>query len=320
MKEVFKPKKFRGDSACVVRDAVRVSEEYMDKGYSVTVRQLYYQMVAQDLFPDSWIDSNYNSKNGLPYDTKNTIKNYQRFVKLVSEARLAGFIDWNAIEDRMRRTIRNTHWSDHEEILRSAVRSWSMDKWDNQWARVEVMCEKDAVSGILEPICRMHDVPFTACRGYGSQSLFYNKGKEFRRVLTKGKPVIVLYFGDHDPSGLDMDRDVITRVREFCRLNGNFNRVQLLRLGLTMKQVREINPPPNPAKSTDSRYRAYRDEFGDDSWELDALPPEYLENILESAILEIRDDSMWEKALCKENEMRLALMERVGLTEGDMNE
>jgi len=102
MKEVFRSRGFKGDMAYVIQQAVRVSDEYMERGYSVTVRQLYYQMVAQDLFPDSWIDVGYNMRNGLPVDTKNTMKNYQRFVKIVSEARLAGFVDWDAIEDRMR--------------------------------------------------------------------------------------------------------------------------------------------------------------------------------------------------------------------------
>ena len=166
MREVFKQKRFNVDAVLVVDAAVRVSDEYMEQGYSVTVRQLYYQMIAQDLFPESWVDFEYNVKQGLPSDTKNTMRNYQRFVKLVSDARMSGFIDWDAIEDRMRRTVRNVHWESHDDILESAVRSWRIDKWDNQPLRVEVMCEKDAVAGILEPVCHRNDVPFTACRGY----------------------------------------------------------------------------------------------------------------------------------------------------------
>lgn len=312
MKEVFRPRGFKGDMAYVIQQAVRVSDEYMERGYSVTVRQLYYQMVAQDLFPDSWIDVGYNMRNGLPVDTKNTMKNYQRFVKIVSEARLAGFVDWDAIEDRMRRTVRNQHWENQDEILEAAVDSWRIDKWMYQWYRVEVMCEKDAVAGILEPVCRKHDVPFTACRGYGSQSLFYRKGKEFREIIDNGKPVVILYFGDHDPSGLDMDRDVLARIGEFCG-EPHKERIKLVRMALTFDQVMGYNPPPNPAKSTDSRYRSYSDEFGDESWELDALPPEDLEMILDAAIKEIRDEEQWEMAVDLENRSRNELKDRVGL-------
>jgi len=311
MKEVFKSRGFRGDSALVVQEAVRVSDEYKDKGYSVTVRQLYYQMIAQDLFPDSWIDVAYNVRNGMDSDTKNTMKNYQKFVKLVSEARMAGYIDWDAIEDRMRRTVRNQHWNSHEDILRAAVKAWSTDKWKNQWCRVEVMCEKDAVAGILEPVCMKYDVPFTACRGYGSQSLFYKKGNEFRKIIYGGQPVVIIYFGDHDPSGLDMDRDVLSRISDFCGSAGS--QITLIRLALTMNQVKSLRPPPNPAKSTDSRYRAYYDEHGGESWELDALPPEYLENALETAIDEVIDKDKWSSAVATEEQMREDLIKRVGL-------
>jgi hypothetical protein len=314
MKQIFRPKRFKGDADYVVTEAVRVSDEYLEKGYTVTLRQLYYQMVAQDLFPDSWIDVSYNKENDLPVDTKNTMKNYKRFGALVSDARMAGLIDWDAVEDRLRATVSNTHWRTHEEILRAAIDSWRMDKWQNQNKRIEVFCEKDAVAGILEPVCRMHDVPFTACRGYASASLFYRKGQEFRDSVLRGKPVGILYFGDHDPSGLDMDRDVLDRIREFSRLEKYSDLIFLVRLGLTMEQIEEMEPPPNPAKSTDSRYKGYREKFGDESWELDALSPEDLESILESALLEIRDEDAWDKAVERENKMRVALAKRVGLS------
>lgn len=314
MKEWYRDHNFRWDTRQILEDADRVATEYMEKGYTVTVRQLYYQMIAQDLFPDSWIDERYNAKNGLPWDTKNTVKNYQKFVKVVSDGRLAGYLDWDAIEDRLRRTERNRHWSSHDEILQAAVDSWAIDKWAYQKIRVEVMCEKDAVAGILEPVCSLNDVPFTACRGYGSQSLFYRKGKEIQEILLGGQHVVLLYFGDHDPSGLDMDRDIQSRLTDFTDLGDDFEKyVHFHRIALTSGQIEKLMPPPNPAKSTDSRYKLYQEQFGNESWELDAIPPEYLEHILNGALESLRDEEQWKRAIDEEASQKQELIKRIGL-------
>jgi hypothetical protein len=311
MKEIFKEKRFRDSSLGVILSAVKVLESYMASGYSVTVRQLYYQMIAKDLFPDSWIDAEYNSKNGLPPDTKNTVRSYSKFGNLISDARMAGLIDWDSIEDRIRKTVSNTHWVSHEQILKAAVDSWAIDKWANQDCHVEVLCEKDAVSGIIEPVCSRHDVSFTACRGYSSQSLMYRKGKQFKKLMDDGKCVVLLYFGDHDPSGLDMDRDILERLSEFSRYAKDS--FVFLRVALSLDQIEEYNPPPNPAKATDSRFKAYQKRFGKESWELDALSPEVLEALVSSSIKAVRDESKWMEMVEKEEVTREELRRRVSL-------
>jgi hypothetical protein len=309
MKEIFIEKRFRDDAQNLIDHCGRIAAEYGAEGYDLTVRQLYYQMVAQDLFPDSWVDETFNLKNGLDRYTKNTMKNYKKLAKLVSDARLAGFLDWRVIVDRARSTQANTHWDNHDQILRAAVNSWAIDKWSNQDYYLEVMCEKDAVAGILAPECSRLDIPFTACRGYCSQSLMYQRGKAFTSKWEEGGRLpAVIYFGDHDPSGLDMDRDVKERLDMFSGLDVDFTRA-----GLTKGQVDELNPPPNPAKATDSRFTSYRRQYGRESWELDALNPRQLIAILNEAVERYRDPDDWKEACQREDRTRRELIERVGL-------
>jgi hypothetical protein len=114
------------------------------------------------------------------------------------------------------------------------------------------------------------------------------------------KPYIV-HLGDHDPSGIDMTRDIIDRLRTFgCDLEVN-------RIALNMDQVEEHNPPPNPAKMTDSRFQDYAEQFGDSCWELDALEPQLLTQLVRDTVLAIRDDDLWDERVALQEEHRATL-------------
>ena len=89
---------------------------------------------------------------------------------------------------------------------------------------------------------------------------------------------VILYLGDHDPSGEDMVRDIQERLHRF-HVN-----VKVEKIALTRSQVEEYKLPPNPTKRSDTRSSRYRAEHGDKSWELDALGPEVLREILECNI------------------------------------
>jgi hypothetical protein len=213
------------------------------------------------------------------------------------------------------------HWEHPREIVEACARQFAIDKWEDQPAHVEVMAEKDAVSGIVEPVCRKLDVPFTANRGYSSMSFMYRRGKEIRRKLLAGKGVLVIYLGDHDPSGLDMDRDVLERLRLFTGIAGDCSdeacgdspiedyRLKLMRIALTRKQIDHYQPPPNPAKLTDSRATAYIRNHGDESWELDALEPRVLADLVSRAVKAVRDETLWKAAVAREKAMRETLVE-----------
>jgi hypothetical protein len=248
---------------------------YQQQGYRLSLRQLYYQLVSRAVI-------------------ENNLKSYKRLVALLTDARMAGLVDWDAIEDRNREYLLPSHWERPEQVIASAAASYRIDKWKDQPKYVEVMVEKDALSGVLWPVCAALDVGFTANRGYSSASAMYEAGKRIRRALRAGKECHVLYLGDHDPSGQDMTRDIRERL-------GLFGGTLLVsRLALNKSQVDFYGPPENPAKLTDSRARAYVAKYGSSSWELDALEPNVLAELVRKAVLRRRDQALWDAAVAVE--------------------
>ncbi|MBA7684473.1 hypothetical protein ES703_92869 [subsurface metagenome] len=281
-KIIYEEKKFTLSTLTTIHQAEDIIQEYQAQGYSLTLRQLYYQFVARGLIP-------------------NTERDYKRMGNIISDARRAGMIDWDAIEDRTRfiRTIAS--WDDPREILDSARDSYHRDLWKTQDKRFEVWIEKDALIGVIEPICKELDLPHFSCRGYVSDSEMWQAAMRLLRHVRNGQDVIVLHLGDHDPSGIDMTRDITDRLNLFSFFKGG---IEVRRIALTMEQIEEVNPPPNPAKVTDSRYEKYSAEFGEESWELDALEPSYIADLIQRAVFEERDIERWEEAYKKQEEER----------------
>ena len=153
--------------------------------------------------------------------------------------------------------------------------------------------------GILEPVCAREHVRVLACRGYASATAVYDSSKRLLDALDRGKYPCILYLGDHDPSGLDMTRDIDERV---ALMVADF--VEIDRLALNMDQVQSESPVPNPTKLSDSRAPSYIMQFGHDSWELDALDPPTLTTIIETAIEGRRDNDLWEEMMEKEERHR----------------
>ncbi len=288
MKEKFINKGFSESSLKTLVLVDDVLGEYALQGYDLSLRQLYYQLVARDFI-------------------ENSQRSYKRLGKLITNARLAGLVDWRMIVDRSRSAIANPHWDNPGQIIKDATRSFQTDKWDNQPIHIEVMVEKDALSGVLEPICSYEDIIFTANKGYPSASILYRMGLRLQDQIEEGKFIYILHLGDHDPSGIDMTRDLVDRLELFTGIN-----IEIVRLALNMDQVNEYNPPKNPAKVTDSRYQAYLIEFGSSSWELDALEPNVLANLIKDFISNHKDLDLWAEAVEKETEMQKELQDFAG--------
>lgn len=249
-------KRFNAKARARIEQANQIIAEYQAAGFDLTLRQLYYQFVARDLIP-------------------NTMKSYKALGGVINDARLAGLIDWEAIEDRTRSLRKRSHWDDPSGVIESAASSYGLNLWEDQDERVEVWIEKDALVGVIERVCTELDVPYFSCRGYTSQSELWRAA---RRQIGYGKPVTVIHLGDHDPSGKDMTRDIQDRLRLFGA------DATIERIALNMDQVRKWKLPPNPAKITDSRFAAYEAEFGAESWELDALDPKKIETMIRNAV------------------------------------
>jgi len=280
VKELFVEKAFRDGTLEVIDWVNDVLNQYRAMGYDLTTRQVYYQLVAKALIP-------------------NNPKSYNRIKNIVSQGRLAGLIDWDMIVDRTRGVVITAHWDSPADIVETAAEQFRIDKWADQPAHVEVMVEKQALEGVLIPVCRELDIPFTANKGYSSSSAMYRAGKRLARAARDGKTIFVLYLGDHDPSGMDMDRDIIERLQMFSE-----NYVSFKRLALLMEQIDQMNIPENPAKAKDSRSPAYIAEFGNSSWELDAMEPQQLAEVVNLTVENLRDEDLWRNAVEAEEEMR----------------
>ncbi len=269
-------KRFRRDKLQLIDKINEVIRNYIAQGYSLTLRQVYYQLVARAII-------------------ENNEKSYKNVGNLISDARLAGLIDWNSIEDRTRNMRGNSHWSSPGSIINSAAYSYHLDHWEGQEYYVEVWVEKDALIGIVGQICGQLDVNFFSCRGYVSQSEMWAAAQRLKLRQDQGQNVVLLHLGDHDPSGKDMSRDIQDRLRIFEAYNVEFHR-----LALNMNQIEQYNPPPNPAKLTDSRATQYIDEFGYDSWELDALEPQVISNLIEKNVSRYRNERIYNEILKQE--------------------
>lgn len=261
----YREQKFRGSSLAMIDRANAIIEEYEAQGYTLTLRQLYYQLVARDVIPNKQTE-------------------YNRLSGILNDARLAGLVDWDALEDRTRNLRSLSHWREPAGVIRSAAASYHLDYWADQPAYVEVWVEKDALVGVLQRTCSRLDVPYFSCRGYTSASEMWRAGQRLIGAINRGKEAVVIHLGDHDPSGIDMSRDIEDRLVEFIGHETDASQFTMRRVALTMRQINDLNPPPNPAKATDARFASYQERYGDESWELDALPPTFIDALITETV------------------------------------
>lgn len=282
MRIQYVPWKPQAPTIEVVRQANVIIDDLQSQGYDLTLRQLYYQFVSK-----GWLD--------------NKQKEYKRLGDIVTKARLAGMMSWKAVVDRTRKVNVQPSWDDEAHIIQSVAQSFRTDRWNDQPVRLEVWIEKDALAGVFERICTTLQVPFFACRGYASASSMWRAGRRLKRHVERGQEVVILHFGDHDPSGIDMTDDIRSRLSLFGV------DMELHRMALNMDQVERYNPPPNPTKMTDSRAQGYVVEYGNESWELDALEPSVLADLVRTEVEAHRDDDLWYEATRKDEHSRHVL-------------
>lgn len=265
----YKDIRFQAKSLETIEKVNAIVAEYEQQGFELTLRQVYYQLVARGFIP-------------------NNERSYKNLGNLISDGKLAGLIDWYAIVDRTRNLRGNSHWDCPSDVIRSAEYSYMLDRWQNQPNYVEVWVEKDALIGIVSKICRKLDVPHFSCRGYTSQSEMWSAAQRFRRQDWRESRTII-HLGDHDPSGIDMSRDIQERMELFGA------DVNVKRVALTMEQIETFNPPPNPTKLSDARASGYIAEYGHECWELDALEPSMITNLIEEEVTALADSELFEE-------------------------
>lgn len=279
----YRPKKFGEERQKLVDICNTIIAEYQAQGFELTLRQLYYQCVSRDFIP-------------------NNMRAYKNLGDVINDARLAGLVDWDAIVDRTRNLKSLSTWTNPSDIVSACARQFRIDMWADQPRRVEVWIEKDALVGVIEGVCEELRVPYFSCRGYTSQSEMWSAAQRLREHLRNGQKPLILHLGDHDPSGKDMTRDITDRLAEFAG-----REIEIDRLALNMPQIEQYDPPPNPAKTTDSRAADYIAEFGQESWELDALEPPVIATLIRTAVMGVRNVDLWAEKEEAENRHRAQL-------------
>lgn len=311
----YENKRISADRLVAIEQANAICEQYARQGMVLTLRQLYYQFVARDLVP-------------------NEQREYDRLGDICRDARMAGLMDWDHLIDRTRNLQGWKSYRGPQQALEELAEKYQRDLWAPQKKRVEVWIEKDAAIGVVEGVCARNSVPYFSCRGYTSMSEMHGAAQRIRWHIEQGEQVTILHVGDHDPSGLDMSRDIEDRLRKFIAVDwaglhmgtGAWSRGairssmqnhmlrnstkeqirsigpadqpwRVKRIALNIDQIEQYAPPPNPAKQSDGRFARYVEETGlDQSWELDALEPSVLSGLIQTEIDALRDDAVWGEA------------------------
>ncbi|KKL63102.1 hypothetical protein LCGC14_2178420, partial [marine sediment metagenome] len=215
----YEDHKFTPENLEIVEYANTLIAEFAADGLALTLRQLYYRFIAtSDIFP-------------------NTLLSYKRLGKIINDARLAGLVDWESIEDRGRKLIQYDHWEDPEGVMRDAAGWFQLDKWEGQQHRVEVWVEKQALEAVVGQAAEPLDCAYFACKGYTSQSEMWRAAQRFEEYVADGHEPVIIHLGDHDPSGIDMTRDIVERINDVFGVV-----VQVDRIALNMNQVEEHQP------------------------------------------------------------------------------
>lgn len=217
-----------------------------------------------------------------------------------------------SIEDRGRVPYLPYAVDSISQALEDTQEQYRRDRQEGQPNIVEVWTEKDALSGIMRRSTQKYHVRLVVNKGYTSSSAIYEAYQRILDNIGENKNTIILYFGDHDPSGLDMIRDIRERLYFMlengkCRILYPEHHLDIVPIGLSMAQIKQYNLPPNPTKMTDTRSDKYIAQFGKTCWEVDALKPEVLTAILEANIEGIIDTHMYKEMFAMEQEDKFEL-------------
>lgn len=266
------------------------------EGVPMTVRQLYYRLVSI----------------GMP----NTDQHYKRVVSAMGVARWKGIVNWDAFVDRERSmegmTLSDVKDLDEEikkgkQAIDAQLDSHYLHPWSNQPKYVEVFIEKKALQGVFERPCRKMTVALGPCKGYPSLTYLDQARQRFEEADDRGQDVVMLYFGDYDPSGVDIPRSILDNLIKM----ENWYELDVNVIALHPHQIEEMNLPPAPVKRTDSRAVGWQGGVV----ELDAVEPRTLQKMCLNAIREHFDFKLYKELMEEEERQRPiyreALMEHI---------
>ncbi|HBN27223.1 MAG TPA: hypothetical protein DD405_07125 [Desulfobacteraceae bacterium] len=247
-----------------------VKEIIKSYDFPLTLRQIYYQLVAKQIIP-------------------NRQKYYMKLSRLCVIGRDEGILSEDAFADRLRQIDKPSSWLDLSSFFESVKRSYHKDKWQDQDAYIEIWTEKDALRSVLTEITYPYDVPLMVVRGQVSRTAIYESYERFEEKLNEDKDCYLYYAGDFDPSGLSIYHSLVERLKKYGAA-GDY--VNFERIALTPEQIERYNLPSDPGKQSDPSYKRFVLEYGDNVVELDSLPPDALRELVKKHIEEHIDNSV----------------------------
>ncbi|MQA92690.1 MAG: hypothetical protein GEU90_21115 [Gemmatimonas sp.] len=215
-------------------------------------------------------------------------KSMKQVYRLLKIARERGVIPWEWIVDETRSLEKRASWSDPADYVRAVRRSYRLDFWEHQDVDVELWSEKGTVRGVLAPVLDEYGVGFRVMHGFSSATSVHDVACEWR-----DRPLIILYVGDFDPSGLYMSKhDLPDRLE---RYGGDL--VILKRIALLSDDLDDLPSFPAASKAKDSRHNWYVRYFGSQCWELDAMDPNDLRDRVRDSIVKEIEPEAWDRCV-----------------------
>ncbi len=257
---------------------------------TMSSRQIYYQVVSRG------------------HETKSGIVS-----RLIVDMRADGRIPYERVVDRTREIHQDSSWEGEREILRAVSQQYRRNLWADQSTIVHIICEKQALEGIFEEVVDEFGTSLSIIRGFDSVSDLFALSRLIKRHTDHGKRVIIYYFGDHDPSGLDIERDAIEKLRNLFDCDFEWHRAGLLLSDFEdFKLVKVPVKQDTTEKKGDPRAKRYLVKFGDVAAELDALPPNELQRRIRECIQRHIESDAWKRLEATEAVEKQSLTEVVG--------
>jgi hypothetical protein len=254
---------FRGENLSL---AVLIAQICIEN-QPLTLRSVFYQVVSAGLKP-STDDEHYKAVG--------------RVLKRLRRERL---VPYGWIVDSMRATLKPSSWSGLGDYLETVRDSYRRDFWEHLPEYIHVITEKDAIAGVIQPVTQNYDVALSPLRGYASDSFVYSIAETWNCIE---KPIYAVYFGDFDPSGMDIESDCERRLRELCKRDFRW-----IRLGVVASQFNEYDLLPLKPKKKDCRYKAFVEKHGCECAEIDAIPADEIRRMVREAIECLIPQDQW---------------------------
>jgi hypothetical protein len=275
MKEFFKPWRPGKRAKQIISMVEEICAEYEGLGYRLTTRQAYYRLVGRNAI-------------------RNTVNEYHSVGYFIDRGKQAGLLDWEMFEDRARTVEGDVSKPYHgalkvdipAAVTREVEICFQSDYWANQPYYAEIFIEKSALAEIIGRVADELGIAYTAVRGFSSGQVLKEAADRFREKAKDGRTGVLLYVGDCDPSGVVMSEDIQRRLLRFG------SNAEVKRIALNINQVQQFGLPENPVKNTDTRSAAYIGKYGNGCWEVDALEPRTLADIVRAGIMEYFDEDI----------------------------